>query len=261
MKWVVVTGGGGGIGRGFVQYFSQAHQVLTCGRRLAALEETKVGAPNPEHVHIVQADIGDAGQRAHFVASLPEDAQIMLLVQNAAIGDPGSFESISADHFEHALRVNVVAPMALTQAFLPALRRAGNGKVMHLGTSVAFRPQEGTLTYGVTKMAFHRLYQQINAEKIGVACGSLSPGMVDTEGVIDHVQKARACNLPHVKFFDEAYSKNWLTPMEGPKSLMVFVEHLLAMSPEEYASQEWKYSEWASTLSTDPHPEGFGKKT
>ena len=31
-------------------------------------------------------------------------------------------------------------------------------------------------------MAFHRLYQQINAESIGVPCGSLSPGMVDTEG-------------------------------------------------------------------------------
>ena len=79
-------------------------------------------------------------------------------------------------------------------------------------------------------------------------------------GVIDHVQKARACNLPHVKFFDEAYSNNWLTPMEGPKSLMVFVEHLLSMSSEKYSSQEWKYSEWASTLSTDPDPEAFGKK-
>ena len=79
------------------------------------------------------------------------------------------------------MKVNVVAPMALTQAFLPALR-AGSGRIMHLGTSVAFRPQEGTLTYGVTKMAFHRLYQQINAEPIGVPCGSLSPGMVDTEG-------------------------------------------------------------------------------
>ena len=99
MKWIVVTGGGGGIGRGFVQHFSHAHQVMTCGRRLAALEETKAGAPNPEHVHIVQADIGDASQRANFVASLPEDAQVMLLVQNAAIGDPGRFESISADHF------------------------------------------------------------------------------------------------------------------------------------------------------------------
>ena len=163
-------------------------------------------------------------------------------------------------HFlEQAFKVNVIAPMALTQAFLPGLK-AGQGRIMHLGTSVAFRPQEGTLTYGVTKMAFHRLYQQINAEPIGIPCGSLSPGMVDTEGVLDHVKKARANNLPHVKYFDEAYAKNWLTPMEGPKSLLVFVDHLLAMTPEEYCSQEWKYSEWANSLSTDPDVENFGKK-
>ena len=90
--------------------------------------------------------------------------------------------------------------MALTQAFLPALR-AGNGRVMHLGTSVAFRPQEGTLTYGVTKMAFHRLYQQINAEPIGVPCGSLSPGMVDTE-VSSNFQIVNPS-----RFFDQKGSK------------------------------------------------------
>ena len=86
------------IGRGFVQYFSRNQQVLTCGRRLAALEETKAGASNPENVHLVQADIGDSSQRARFAACLPKDAQILLLVQNAAIGDPGSFETVSADH-------------------------------------------------------------------------------------------------------------------------------------------------------------------
>jgi len=259
MKWVVVTGGGGGIGRGIVQHFSRTQNVLTCGRRLAALEETRAGASNPEGVHIVQADIGDSSQRVHFVSCLPTDAQVSLLVQNAAIGDPAHFEDISSEHFEESLRVNVVAPMALTQAFLPALR-AGNGRVLHMGTSVAFRPQEGTLTYGVTKMAFHRLYQQINAENIGVPCASVSPGMVDTEGVLDHVQKARTCNLPHVKFFDEAYEKKWLTPMEGPKSLMVFLEHILAMDPVNYSSQEWKYNEWAKTISTDPDPKEFGTK-
>ena len=77
------------------------------------------------------------------------------------------------------------------QAFLPALR-AGRGRILHMGTSVAHRPQEGTLTYGLTKKAFHRLYEQINAEAdLGVPCGSVSPGMVDTEGVQDHVRKAR----------------------------------------------------------------------
>ena len=80
-------------------------------------------------------------------------------------------------------------------------------------------------------------------------------------GVLDHVQKARTCNLPHVKFFDEAYEKKWLTPMEGPKSLMVFLEHILAMDPVNYSSQEWKYNEWAKTISTDPDPKEFGTKS
>jgi NAD(P)-dependent dehydrogenase (short-subunit alcohol dehydrogenase family) len=156
------------------------------------------------------------------------------------------------------LRVNVIAPMALAQAFLPALR-AGDGRILHMGTSVAHNAQQGSLTYGVTKLAFHRLYQQINAESLGVPCGSISPGMVDTEGVVDHVRKARKIGLPHVKYFDEAYKNEWMTPLSGEQSLMVFVEHLLQMEPLVFSSKEWKYSEWTGTISSDPNS-NFGSK-
>ena len=91
-------------------------------------------------------------------------------------------------------------------------------------------------------MAFHRLYQQINAEPgLGVVSGSLSPGMVDTAGVQDHLTKARALGLPHVKYFDEAYKQGSMTPEEN---LMVLVKKLLEMEPELFSSKEWKYSEW-----------------
>ena len=91
-------------------------------------------------------------------------------------------------------------------------------------------------------MAFHRLYQQINAEPgLGVACGSLSPGMLDTAGVQDHLSKARALDLPHVKYFDEAYKQGSMTPEEN---LMVLVQNLLEMDPELFSSKEWRYSEW-----------------
>jgi len=36
-QWVVVTGGGSGIGRMLMQKYSRDYHVLTCGRRLAAL--------------------------------------------------------------------------------------------------------------------------------------------------------------------------------------------------------------------------------
>ena len=40
----------------------------------------------------------------------------------------------------------------------------------------------------------------------------------------------RALDLPHVRYFDEAFSKGWLTPMD---SLASFVEHLLSLDAEQ----------------------------
>ena len=255
--WMLVTGGGSGIGRAVVQHFSATHRVLTCGRRLAALEETRAAARRPKHVLVEAADIAVAADRARLVARLPDDARLQLLLQNAAIGDPARLPEVSIAHLEAALAVNLVAPLALAQALLPALRRAG-GRILHLGTSVAHSPQEGSLTYGVTKLALHRLYQQINAEpSLGVPCGSLSPGMVDTEGVRDHVAKARALELPHVQYFDQAYERGWMTP--EPR-LMEMMEFLLTVSPDTFAAKEWKYSEWAQTPSSDPN-KSFGSSS
>ena len=163
MDWVVITGGGSGIGQALVSHFSRNQNVLTCGRRMEALLATKDCAVRPERVHIVQADIAVHEQRQRFVEHLPDGAHVSLLVQNAAVGDPHEFEDVSVDDFEHTLQVNVVAPLALTQAFLPALRRVSPdqkaGRVLHIGTSVACQPQKGTLEYGVSKMAFHRSLQ------------------------------------------------------------------------------------------------------
>lgn len=245
MLWVVVTGGGSGIGRALVHHLCGRFSVLTCGRRGAALDETVRLAPAPAAVTAVRCDIGSGAGRAALLAALPAGAAVALLVQNAALGDPAPVAELDISHFEEALRVNVVAPLALFQALLPRLR-AGGGRVLHLGTSVAHAPQRGTATYGVTKACFHRLFLQLNAENTGVAVGSLSPGLVDTEGVRDHVAKARALALPHVAYFDEAFARGGTSDMAA---LMTCVDSLLEMSPEAFSAKEHRFSDWrASSL-------------
>lgn len=146
-KWVIVTGGGSGIGRTLVHHFSKDYQVLTCGRRRSALEETKAGAVVEANVTVVVADIAKSEDRERFtnVITTNNDSQVYLLVQNAAIGDPATLDSIDPKHLEYAFQVNVVAPMALVQLLRPALQ-LGGGRVLHMGTGVAHRPQKGTLT-------------------------------------------------------------------------------------------------------------------
>ena len=260
-----MTGGGSGIGRVLVHHFSSLssdflsgsgvecrYKVLTCGRRLSALEDTMNQAPCPERVTIVRADIAKAEDRQQVVDALPTNAHVCLLVQNAAVGDPSTdLASVDIGHLEYAFKVNVSGPLALVQLLLPFLKpkceaataTAVRSRILHLGTSVAHRPQKGTLTYGVTKMAFHRLYQQLNAEG-DVVCGSFSPGLVDTEGVRDHVHKARNCNLPHVEYFDRALgsrNESWVTE---PDQLVTFVMELLSMDEALFESKEWRFSEW-----------------
>ena len=70
---------------------------------------------------------------------IPEEDQLSFLVHNAAVGNPEKFGEISEEHFEYALRVNVTAPLMLSQKFLPRLKKTScdtqgsEGRIVHLG--------------------------------------------------------------------------------------------------------------------------------
>ena len=239
-RYAVVTGGGSGIGALLAEALAQRGlQVLCCGRRALPSElDVKAGG----NVAYVSADVGTAEGRKELVSALPGDAALAVLVQNAAVGDPSPLGQVCLEHWRYALEVNVTAPLFLTQALLPHLER-GAGRVLHLGTGVAHNPQQGTAVYGVTKAAFHRLYQQLNADLRGggsmVSVGSVSPGVVDTAGVREHVEAARRHALPHVAWFDETYRTHDLS---DPPALAGFCMSLLFDIPADaYRAHEWSF--------------------
>ena len=106
---------------------------------------------------------------------------------------------------------------------------------------VAFRPQLGTATYGFTKMAFQRLYEQTSLEltpEVGVA--NVLPGVVDTEGLWEHYELAKKAGLPHVAYFDAVKQEKKIISAEECARFIAFV--LTETSDQEY-SKQWSIAD------------------
>ena len=166
-KWAIITGAGTGIGAGLAKHLAnKGINVLAVGRRLEPLQQVKEDFP--EKIYPLSADIATDEGIDKIVQSIPTEDTLVYLVQNAAIGVPGRIGEIKREDFEYAIAVNVTAPLMMTQRLLPRLKLAkGQGRILHIGTNIAFTAQTGTATYGITKMAFHRLYQQLKVDLVG----------------------------------------------------------------------------------------------
>jgi len=241
-SWAVVTGAGTGIGRAVTEALAMSGvHVLAVGRRKGPLVEVAAAAPAGV-VHTLQGDISKDEVLNDIVDAIPDSDKLCYLIQNAAVGVPARLSDLKRNDFEYAMAVNVTAPLFLTQKLLPRLQ-ASKGRILHLGTGVAFNAQLGTTTYGLTKMTFHRLYEQLKVELegTGVLVGSVSPGIIDTEGVTEHLKLAKAEKLPHVAYFAKADQEGLIRPAETAAKFILFL--LQQTEDKEFSREEWKLND------------------
>ncbi|RFU13875.1 SDR family oxidoreductase [Rhodobacteraceae bacterium W635] len=213
--WALITGAGSGIGAALAQALSaRGVGVVLVGRRadrLRAVQERLAA-----DALVVPADIASAQDRALLLTAVEArlttgGGKLRHLVHNAGIGPPSpDFAGTDPAELERAFALNVTAPLALTQAFLPALRRAAPARILMVGAGIADRAQPGTGIYGITKKALARLFEQMvtdfahEAHTDLPAVALFQPGLVETEGLRDHVAAAQACDLPHAAWLDAA---------------------------------------------------------
>lgn len=216
--WALVTGAGRGIGAALAAALvAQGVGAALVGRRAAHLEA--VAAPLGHAALVLPADITHPEDRERIKATLDtaltsRDAVLRFVVHNAGIGDPSrDFASTDPETLARAFDVNVIAPLALTQALLPMLRRGAPGRVLLVGAGIADRPQPGTGIYGISKAATARLMRQMatdfdhEGDARAPAVALFQPGLVDTGGLRAHIDAAQACGLPHAAWLSDRLVK------------------------------------------------------
>jgi NAD(P)-dependent dehydrogenase (short-subunit alcohol dehydrogenase family) len=138
------------------------------------------------------AVIGDLASEAGIVAVAGQAAaaapQLHVLVHNAAINPRGqeSIDDVEREIFEEVMRVNVLAPLFLTQALLGPLRAAGSARVVVVssgaGQFAGPLPGDG-MSYRVSKASVNAVTAVAAAALQGdrILVNTMNPGWVKTD--------------------------------------------------------------------------------
>ena len=137
---VVVTGASTGIGRATALHLDeQGYKVFAGVRKQADADSLeKEGSERLTPVTIDVAEQRSIDGRAQGGPATPSARRGLAgLVNNAGIADAGPVEHLPVDEFQKVIDVNLVGQYAVTQAFLPLLRR-GDGTIVFI-TSIGGR--------------------------------------------------------------------------------------------------------------------------
>lgn len=170
MRTALVTGASSGIG-------------AACAARLAATRwhvfaGVRHAGDAPAGTEEILLDVTDAGQIGAAAARIGE---LEALVNNAGIAISMPLEFIPLDELRRQLEVNVVGQVAVTQAFLPQLRRS-RGRIVFVG-SVAGRSALPFLgAYAASKHALEALADTLRVElrPFGIDVSLVEPGTIRT---------------------------------------------------------------------------------
>jgi len=182
----LITGASAGIGREFArQLASRAKLLVLVARRRDRLEELRgeLLAKNPAlRVEIRDADLSSLQQTMRVAESLANE-QIDLLINNAGLGDHGSFATADQTRVNAQVQVNVLALTALTRAFLPRMISRKRGAILNVSSSAGFLPLPKIAVYAATKAYVTSFSEAIRAETrdYGISVTTLCPGPVHTE--------------------------------------------------------------------------------
>ena len=173
---VLVTGASTGIGEATVLHL----KTLGFDAIGAVRKDEDAERLEGRGVRTVRIDVSDADQIAAARDELG-DAPLAGLVNNAGIAVAAPLEFLPIDQLRHQLEINLIGQVAVTQAFLPALRRA-RGRIVNvssIGGRVAL-PLVGA--YNASKFALEGMSDALRRElrPFGVDVILVEPGGVKT---------------------------------------------------------------------------------
>jgi NAD(P)-dependent dehydrogenase (short-subunit alcohol dehydrogenase family) len=213
-KAAIVTGAGTGIGRAIALALArEGARVAVAGRRREKLEEVaqairQVGG----EALVTVCDVSSEADSYRAVKDAEEAfGHVNVLVNNAGALSVSTVESISVEEWDRLMATNLKGPFLMSRAVLPAMRQAGGGAIVNVGSVLGLVAMKDRAAYCASKGGVTMLTKAMALdhaqEKIRVNC--ICPAIVETDLIRELFSKSeegrrardtRLATLPLGKF-------------------------------------------------------------
>ena len=188
MTNVLITGANRGLGLGFVKSFLAKNVNVICTTRNipGSKELLECKKKYPKNLQILELDLlGENSENA--LSDLLSDKPIDIFINNAGVGNSNQrFGVVSSKPWVEVLKVNLIAPLTVTQSIIENIKKGSDKKIYFLSSqlgSIEDNTSGGMYIYRSSKTALNQVVKSLSVDlkPMGITVISLHPGWVKTD--------------------------------------------------------------------------------
>ena len=176
-KWFI-TGASSGLGLALTEkVLAEGHRVVAAVRRVDAMQDLKHKYPA-----LLEVESLDLTNREQVQAVVARHADVDVVANNAGGAVIGAMEEMTEADIQQQIALNLLAPIHVTRAFLPAMRAKNSGTLLYVssvGGRAAF--PSGSM-YHAAKFGLEGFAESVSQEvaEFGIKTIIIEPGSIKT---------------------------------------------------------------------------------